>query len=265
MHSLKSFVLYLVGFLVLCNSGFSETFRGREISFDHDVGLYTEAMFAEDFGNVAGYSPGEMSRHQITEDGTLDVTLLAHELTSAGGVTASVTLEPCSEYVLQYRIMFPEDFEWAAGGKIPGLAGGKAYTGGRSTEDGDGWSFRVMWHRYKTANGGKPYLCPYVYHYDMPGKYGDGLHSIYTLEKGVWYTVELHAKMNTAGDHDGSICMNVDGHTVYESDQFRWAVKAPGLTIDKLLWNVFRGGSQDHYRASRTCHILFDDFKIEGH
>ena len=46
-----------------------------------------------------------------------------------------------------YRIRFTNGFDWPRGGKLPGLAGGRANTGGHPSTGLDGWSARNMWKK----------------------------------------------------------------------------------------------------------------------
>ena len=46
-----------------------------------------------------------------------------------------------------YDIFFEDGFEFQLGGKLPGLCGGKCYTGNARPETGDGWSARIMWRK----------------------------------------------------------------------------------------------------------------------
>ena len=49
------------------------------------------------------------------------------------------------ELYLTYRVRFADEFNFVKGGKLPGLVGGEANTGGRVPTGRDGWSARMMW------------------------------------------------------------------------------------------------------------------------
>lgn len=240
----------------------------RVVNFSGRSGTYWYSYFVEDFGNVDGYSDAERSRHWVNTSQQLKVKLLANQTGGFnGGVCARVHLDPSPEYTFQYRVKFSADFDWCLGGKIPGFGGGMVYAGGdTNVVHGDGWSFRPVWCVNPNLNNGNPCLRLYVYYYGMPGVYGDGLSSsaFYPITDGTWYTVKLHAKMNTAANFDGAISMTVNGETVYENSSFRWVTNDYGRAVDQLMWDVFRGGSGTEYQSDEDWEIFFDDFVIDN-
>ena len=57
-----------------------------------------------------------------------------------------VNLPPANEYYLRYRVRFQPGFDFAKGGKLPGLtSGGGKYSNAHKPLDGDGWTARLMW------------------------------------------------------------------------------------------------------------------------
>ncbi len=46
---------------------------------------------------------------------------------------------------LNYRVMLPEDFEFAEGGMLPGLYGGERVNPGSVDETKTGFATRIMW------------------------------------------------------------------------------------------------------------------------
>ena len=162
----------------------------------------SKTAFASDFGSSDGYSNNEVNRQNIVNK-TLRTKLLKNKLSGDGGVIVNVTIPRKNKYSLSYRLKFEDDFDFVRGGKLPGLAGGKAYTGGSNTDAGDGWSYRVMWRKYDHVNGGKPYLEPYIYYVDMPKTYGDDFGAKYFVDSGKWYTVRIEIEMNTGTSRNG--------------------------------------------------------------
>ncbi len=229
-------------------------------------GTYWYNRMVADFGNVYGLSNPERDR-QTVQNSNLKVKLLKDELTGYGGITAYVNLDEADEYTLEYKVKFEDGFQWKAGGKIPGLAGGTANTGCNKAT-GDGWSFRVMWRNFFTENGNQPYLEPYVYHAGMPGNCGDNFNSDnndnirYTITTNQWYTIFIRVKMNTGANSDGVLEMKVNGTTVYNNTSFKWVTQNSGRNINRILWSIYRGGSSDNYKASEDNYILLDNVKI---
>lgn len=223
---------------------------------------YWYGYMTSDFGNVHGLSNAERDRQTI-QNSHLKIKLEKNKLTGNGGVTAYVDLESSNEYTLEYKVKFDNGFQWKSGGKIPGLAGGAANTGCNKAT-GNGWSFRVMWRNFYTVNNNLPYLEPYVYYEGMPNDCGDNLNKQrYTIEHNKWYTIFLRVKMNTGSNSNGKIEMKVNGTTVYSNNSFKWVTSNSGRHIDRLLWNIYRGGASDSYKASEDNYIRIDNVKIK--
>lgn len=233
------------------------------VYFSRNAGIYWYSYFVEDFGNIGAYSPEERSRHSITNSKTLRVKLLKDKIGQAGGAICDIKIANGEEYIISYKIKFQDGFEWAKGGKLPGLGGGKVYAGGSNTANGDGWSFRPVWHYYEGVNNNKPFLSPYAYYVDQPKKYGDEFGARYTISDNAWYNIWIHIKMNTGTNNDGKIHMKVNNSTVYYDSTFRWVTQDAGREIDELMWDIFRGGATSEYKASKDNYIYFDSFVID--
>jgi hypothetical protein len=124
-----------------------------------------------------------------------------------GGAMWTEDLVPSAEVVtLQFQVRFGPGFEFARGGKLPGLIGGrsadgKTITGGVNADGRNGWSVRVNWRE-----DGKAIL--YIYHMDdeqkelarRPGrkewKWGEILYSPVAFVPDRWYRVTVEVKMN---------------------------------------------------------------------
>ncbi len=246
------------------SSSSSTIYSSRTINFDNrKSSTYTAQEFAEDFGNVSGYSTDEESRHYVNSGGRMKVKLLANELTSRGGVVARVDIEKGLEYKLKYDVMFPVGFDWRFGGKLPGISGGAGYAGGADTSAGDGWSFRVNWRRYATANNGKPYFVPYAYYYEETDATGAEFGKRFTITPGTWHSVEIRVKMNTGKNNNGTLELNIDGQQVVRYTTFRWVIKDAGREIDQIRWDIFRGGNSDKFKSPDDHTIYFDNISFE--
>src|SRR3546814_10560690 len=82
-------------------------------------------------------------------------------------------------------VRFPSDFEFAKGGKLPGLYAGEAPSGGEKVSGKDGWSIRLMWRE-----DGEGELYEYVY--NKKGKYGLSVgRGSSTFPSGRWVEVDL--------------------------------------------------------------------------
>lgn len=128
--------------------------------------------------------------------------------------TKTDTPVPVKAATLTYNLYFEPGFDFAKGGKLPGLASAQFDSG--CTEDGNvkrsntNWSVRVMWrpngrlelYSYDqsrpSGNCGITRVIDRLDSeplYEVPGKFdsGDGK---FRLKAGVWYTVRVSIKMN---------------------------------------------------------------------
>jgi Ca2+-binding RTX toxin-like protein len=189
-----------------------------------------------------------------------------------GGVQDSATLE--------YRFMFVDDgsgFDFQRGGKLPGLAGGTAPTGGKSAADGQGFSARFNWIE-KSSSSPDTNISAYIY--DMDGEanhmrlsYADPTRSrselkpsnpddAIVLEDGHWYTVRQELVMNTPGQNDGELRVWLDGQLALEVTNME--MRSSGdVGIDMLYFSTFFGGQdRSDWRAAKDESILYDDFRV---
>ena len=64
---------------------------------------------------------------------------------SAGGALWRMSVGRFDDLYCSYYVRFAPEFDFVKGGKLPGLAGGAANSGGRKPIGTDGWSARMMW------------------------------------------------------------------------------------------------------------------------
>jgi hypothetical protein len=149
------------------------------------------------------------------------------------------------------------------GGKMPGFAGtyGRAGWGNRKSDGRNGWSTRGAFFKY--TDDGSPLsklrgLGSYVYHAEMSGidgeSWGWNLAPTGLLQKGRWYCIEQHVRLNRPGSGDGVLRAWVDGRLVFERRDLRYR-EVPDLKIESVWLNVYHGGSQ----ASPRDMTLFID------
>ncbi len=238
--------------------------NGRSnISFNWPQGRYTRDRANRDFRDTGSINNTELNRLSITSGKQLSVKLLKNSTGSNGGQFAQIPIQRSSNsYTLRYNVKFPNNFEFGKGGKIPGLAGGRAYSGCRSEEtkrNGDGWSSRVMW-----TDGGnnRPFFYPYVYYNGMPTRCGDSFNKKYYIQKNKWYTVEMFVKMNTGSSSNGVLRIKVNNQTLIQKNNMKWVTKNAGREIDKFMMGIFRGGNDSSWHVYKDTNILFDNFTL---
>jgi hypothetical protein len=160
---------------------------------------------------------------------------------------------------LTYDFFLPSNFNYYAGGKLPGLAGNEDETAYTLPGGGDyfqtGWSGRIMWAHTTTT------MVTYAYVYSIGSKListniNPNNGRLYGIEipfqsggvnilprKGAWNTMELHYVMNTPGTGDGvwqAYLNNVQG--VNLSNVMYRTAGHTGLHITHLFNSIFFGG-----------------------
>jgi hypothetical protein len=231
------------------------------LDFNHvPEGPYTEALLrAESPGANSVTSHLPERAHVVREEGgnkVLRVDYPAHSVGPAeGGAVFIVSVPPASEYYLSYRVRLEDGFDFARGGKLPGLSsGGGKYSGGRVPVEGDGWSARLLF-----KPGGKAGV--YLYHAGMKGPWGDTLPLTADYQPGHWHTIVQHVRVNHGDQHDGILEVWLDGVSTLLRHDLELRRGAKGL-IDSLCFSTFHGGNDPSFAPTKDSHANFDDFVI---
>ena len=164
-------------------------------------------------------------------------------------------LTPANDYYLDYYVKFDKGFDFAKGGKLPGLtSGGDKYTGGHHPTKGEGWSTRYMWV-------GDGELIVYFYFIDMVHKYGDIVNTNVKLETGKWYRLTQRVKINKADSKDGILQVWVDGKEVINKQNIRFRLGDQGM-IDTFYFSTFHGGATADWAPQNDSYSRFDKFTV---
>ncbi len=157
-----------------------------------------------------------------------------------------------------YKLKLAKNFDFVLGGKLPGVGGGIANTGGHKPNGKDSWSVRVMWNRE-----GK--LVQYVYHPDQPRKYGEAFAWTMSkpLQRGVWHTLKSTIRLNSPGQKNGRIQSWLDGRLVLNKNNLRFR-NTNKLLIDQFLFASFYGGSNAKWAPRQNQVAYFDEFVINA-
>lgn len=232
-----------------------------DVSFEsHELGSYTDAQVRKDWKDVRWV--GLHNRARIVRDPDTKrgkVLRVAYPEGSVGpgegGGQFEVRIPPHRDLWFSYWVKFGEGFDFKLGGKLPGLtSGGSTYTGGRKPSSGEGWSARYMWMR----NGG---AMVYLYHVDMPGRWGESLPLRKGFTAGVWHRITQHIQVNTPGKRDGMLIVWLDGEKVLDRSDLRYRTGEKGL-IDSVYFSTFHGGNSEAWAPDRPCVAFFDDFHV---
>jgi len=227
----------------------------------NEVGNYTDEQLLEDVGEVRWkLLDGRASIEEDTKHGkVLKVKFPKGTVgPKQGGIQFDKPLPKASDYYLDYYVKFGENFDFALGGKLPGLtSGGEKYTGGTHPTKGEGWSARYMW-REKGA------MILYFYHMDMKSKWGDIVDMKMPFETGKWYRITQHLKMNTGKKFNGVMEVWVDGMKVVDNQKVRYRL-APLGEIDSFYFSTFHGGNTKDWAPKNDSYIYFDAFKVTNY
>lgn len=173
------------------------------------------------------------------------------------GCQFQVGLTPRSEYFLDYRVRFGDAdknrWDFGRGGKLPGLAGGTANTGGKKPT-GDGWSVRYMWKSGK--------LVVYLYHLGQKGTHGDTLTLSQSLIAGKWYRLTQRVRVNNDSAADGILQVWVDGKLKLDRRDIRFR-KGNLAPVDVFYFSTFFGGSSKSWAPKIDSEAYFDQFLIQ--
>jgi hypothetical protein len=163
------------------------------------------------------------------------------------------------ELYCSYDVKFQSGFEFNNGGKLPGLAGGTANSGGEVPTGYDGWSARMMW-RTNSA------MIFYVYHVGQADTYGDllwwksnGLKE--TFVPGQWYHLAHRVVLNTVGKKNGILEGWVNGTNVYSITNIEFR-KTNALKINIFYFSTFFGGNSPDWGSPKKQYSYFDNFVI---
>lgn len=245
-------------------------YSNRTVNFNMSDQTYTSSKAASDFGNVGSWSSGEGDAY--IRSNALRITLPANKKGSGHGMNSTVDVADGTEYELEFKVKFNNGFEWSRGGKIGwGFLTGGGVTGcnGDGARAGQGGSFRAMWYSPDQQFGdtnGTAYFRPYAYYKGMTTDCGENFGAKWptssSLVTGTWYTVKMYYKRNTSNSaSDGKLKMWVNGNQVVSKSNIRWGDSDGDRKVKKLYFQVFRGGSQDYWKASVESLMRFDYVK----
>lgn len=165
-----------------------------------------------------------------------------------------------------YDIFFEDGFEFQLGGKLPGLCGGKCYTGNAMPQTGDGWSARIMWRKGGNA-------VQLIYFMGQASEYGDdfkwdlgGTQTQKQFTTGIWHRIVNKVTMNTIstpgnGDKNGRVQAWLDGELALDIDTLRLR-DYDTVHVDKFYLSTFHGGSSAEWAPTHDCFIRFDNFAV---
>lgn len=155
---------------------------------------------------------------------------------------------------LQYKVRFEPGFDFVKGGKLPGLYGGKAPSGGDKVT-GDGYSMRFMWREQ-----GQGELYGYVV--NMDSEYGESMgRGLWTFPTGQWVTIEQEIILNDPHGENGIARVWIDGRPILEQRGIVYRTQG-NVFADGLMFSTFFGGSGEGWRTKQDQSADFADFNF---
>nr|WP_228573475.1 hypothetical protein [Halomonas sp.] len=170
----------------------------------------------------------------------------------AGFYSDPPSLQGAERACLSYMVRFPSDFDFVRGGKLPGLYGGEAPSGGEEVDGVSGFSMRLMWREE-----GEGELYPYVVGFE-----GDSIgRGFWRFPLGRWVNIEQEIVLNDPDQENGIARLWVDGRPVLEQQDVVFRT-TPSLTIDGLMFSTFFGGTGEGWRTPRDQYVDFAAFRF---
>lgn len=187
-------------------------------------------------------SPSDSERDEIPRGGL-------------GFYTEQQHLQETDRACLHYQLRFEANFDFVKGGKLPGLYGGEAPSGGEEVTGENGYSMRLMWRE-----DGQGELYAYLL-----GREGDSIgRGSWYFPSGRWISVEQEVILNTPGENDGLVRIWIDGWPVLEERGLVYRTTAE-VGIDGLMFSTFFGGTGEKWRTPRDQHVDFAGFRLFAH
>lgn len=181
--------------------------------------------------------------------GTYDPGSMKRLGQAVGGVSEKIDLDRGFECLqLDYELKFDTDFDFVSGGKLPGLAGGRANTGGLIPDGYDGFSTRFLW--LKDGGGA-------VYAYLPSSKEWGSSFGAYKWKYtvGKWHKLSQRIVLNDPKRSDGRIYVYFDGELIFKKEDVLYR-KTKDLKIDSFLLSSFFGGNTVDYAASKDSYLF---------
>jgi hypothetical protein len=228
----------------------------RVVAFQkHKQGVYTVDMIKEDWKSSYMNSDASGGRVDIVRtSGTNRSLRVTYPKGSTVPVLWKSPLTPRDDYVLEFRVAFHPRFDWRNGGKLPGLVGGSAPTGGKDASRG--FSARYMWRA-----GGRALL--YLYWQGKRATFGDELYFTKGFKAGKWHRLRQYVKLNTPGVSDGILKVWLDGELVHDG-RYTFRKLHDQWKIDAFYFNTMFGGKGHKWEPTKDEYIYFDNFIISA-
>jgi hypothetical protein len=201
--------------------------------------------------------------HIKINENVINVLLIPSDKGSERVIKVFKLLNKYGEVTISYIVKFGNEFDFAKGGKLHGLASSRVVSGGMERKKDGGWSVRV-------AFGKSGSLGVYYYLHKDQQEFGNfRFFENFKFDNDVEYKIKLNVKINSIGKDDGRICLNVDETKGFCIKNLEFCdLDCNNSYIEKFLFSVFHGGSNVSYSPRdlagnpNTVSIDFREVKI---
>ena len=170
-----------------------------------------------------------------------------------------LTIPPADEYWFTYWLRLKPGWIEGWGGKLPGLAGGTATSGGADITP-NGWSDRVMWGEMRDG------LREYRYEQDRKSSFGDWypFAGDRFLDVGKWHRMTQWVVINRPNKQDGQVKWWLNDELVLHETKIRWRgdVSENKARVDRVRMTIFLGGGSQQWAVDKETSIEFSDFYV---
>ncbi|MGK7888382.1 MAG: polysaccharide lyase [Leptolyngbyaceae cyanobacterium] len=163
-------------------------------------------------------------------------------------------IPPQEQLRLSYYLRFSDNFDFVKGGKLPGLYGGTANSGGHIPDGTDGFSTRFMW-RQNGAGEVYAYL-PTSDHYGTSLGQGN-----WQFQPGQWHHLVQEVRLNQPGQANGIIRVWLDDQLVLDQTDVVFRTTEQ-LQIDGIFFSTFFGGGDLSWATPQAVYADFAAFSI---
>ena len=173
-----------------------------------------------------------------------------------GQFYADLHMLPSDALRLSYYVRFSNNFDFAKGGKLPGLFGGTVTSGGNIPDGTNGFSTRFMWRRDGAGE---------IYAYLPSSKdYGTSIgRGNWQFQPGVWHHIEQQIILNQPQSADGSIQVWFNGAQVLNQSGLIFRT-TQHLQIEGIFFSTFFGGNDASWATPQDVYIDFADFSMSS-
>lgn len=172
--------------------------------------------------------------------------------------------------ILEYDVLFPNDFDFVKGGKLPGMFGGQFGCSG-GVEALNCFSTRLMFDRNgggylylyasKKAQHTKEFCILAKQEKDCSPHYGYGLGGSKYFVKDKWVHVKEEVKLNTPGVPNGKVIVWIDGVEKFNYDKM--VLRTSNYPISGIKFNTFFGGNTPDWANPKEIYSYFKNLKFE--